>query len=418
MIGRSARQGRAPLPRKRRSMPVLLAAVAINAIPVSLVVPMLPFLGLRYGASEFEVALLFTLMPLVGIVGNPLWGRLSDSIGRRRALTCTLGGTALTFVAFAYADSLTTLYATRVLQGIFHGSMSIALAYVAIVNAGQDRAKSMGQVFGAMGIGLAIGPALGGFLMGDDAATFSQTLPCLAAASLSVLASLSVFVLLKEPKQKDEDPDGQKKVPALASSGERLLALVKTPALWPLALMIMISGFKMNAEQLAYPYWGIAIDWTPQLVSFGFAVLSVAFLITTFGLIGPLTRRFGEEKTLAFAAGVDVLALCGFLLTSSSALSFAWLFLLSLSSPLWGTVLISVLSRHAPGGLQGTVQGMATSMQLTGRIVGTLLAGLVLERFGYAGVYALMAALIFLVVIQAIRFVLEGQREKADQPAE
>ena len=374
-------------------MPVLLAAVAINAIPVSLVVPMLPFLGQRYGASEFEVALLFTLMPLVGIVGNPLWGRLSDSIGRRRALTCTLGGTAITFIAFAYADSMLALYATRVLQGIFHGSISIALAYVAIVNAGQDRAKSMGQVFGAMGIGLAIGPAIGGLLMGDDAATFSQTLPCLAAASLSVIASLSIFFFLKEPVQADA-PAGPAIKPGATPAGQKLRTVLAAPTLWPLVLMIMVSGFKMNAEQLAYPYWGIAIAWTPQDVSFGFAVLSVAFLITTFGLIGPMTKRLGEEKTLAIAASVDVVALCGFLLTSSSALSFAWLFLLSLSSPLWGTVLISVLSRHAPEGMQGMVQGLATSMQLTGRIVGTLLAGLVLERFGYEGVYALMAVLI------------------------
>ena len=397
-------------------MPILLAAVAINAIPVSLVVPMLPFLGQRYGASEFEVAILFTLMPLVGIVGNPLWGRLSDRIGRRRALTCTLGGTAITFVAFAFADSLMTLYATRVLQGIFHGSVSIALAYVAIVNAGQDRAKSMGQVFGAMGIGLAIGPAIGGLLMGDDAATFSQTLPCLAAACLSLLASFSIFFFLKEPEQADA-PAGPAKKPGAPAAGQKLRTVLATPALWPLVLMIMVSGFKMNAEQLAYPYWGIAVTWTPQDVSFGFAVLSVAFLITTFGLIGPMTKRLSEEKTLAIAASVDVIALCGFLLTSHSALSYGWLFLLALSSPLWGTVLISVLSRHAPEGMQGTVQGLATSLQLTGRIVGTLLAGLVLERFGYAGVYALMAVLIFLVVIQSVRFVLEGPTEKADQPA-
>ena len=184
-------------------MPILLAAVAINAIPVSLVVPMLPFLGQRYGASEFEVALLFTLMPLVGIFGNPLWGRLSDSIGRRRALTCTLGGTALSFIAFAFADSLTALYATRVLQGVFHGSVSIALAYVAIVSAGQNRAKAMGQVFGAMGIGLAIGPTIGGFLMGSDANTFSQFLPCLAAASLSIVAAAGVFFFLEEPQSKE-----------------------------------------------------------------------------------------------------------------------------------------------------------------------------------------------------------------------
>lgn len=397
-------------------MPILLAAVAINAIPVSLVVPMLPFLGQRYGASEFEVALLFTLMPLVGIVGNPLWGRLSDSIGRRRALTCTLGGTAVTFIAFAYADSLVTLYATRVMQGIFHGSVSIALAYVAVARGGQNRAKSMGQVFGAMGIGLAIGPAIGGILMGDDAATFSQTLPCLAAASLSVLAAISIFFFLPEPKQADGAQGG--KTPSKGSQSGQLRAVFATPALWPLVAMIMISGFKMNAEQLAYPYWGISIDWTPQDVSFGFAVLSVAFLITTFGIIGPMTKRFGEERTLAIASTIDVIALCGFIVTSSTAWAFAWLFLLSLSSPLWGTILISVLSRHAPNGMQGTVQGLASSMQLFGRIVGTLIAGVVLGQFGYAGVYTLMAALITLVVIQAFRIVLEAPSPEVDEPSQ
>jgi DHA1 family tetracycline resistance protein-like MFS transporter len=373
-------------------MPILLAAVAINAIPVSLVVPMLPFLGQRYGASEFEVALLFTLMPLVGIFGNPLWGRLSDSIGRRRALTCTLGGTALSFIAFAFADSLTALYATRVLQGVFHGSVSIALAYVAIVSAGQNRAKAMGQVFGAMGIGLAIGPTIGGFLMGSD------------AASLSIVAAAGVFFFLEEPQSK-ENGEAPKKSPPKGSMGRKLKALSSTPALWPLVLMIWISGFKMNAEQLAYPYWGISVDWTPQLVSFGFAGLSIAFLITTFGLIGPMTKRFGEERTLAYAATVDIIALCGFLLSSGSAFAWAWLFVLSISSPLWGTVLISVLARHAPDGRQGTVQGLATSTQLAGRIVGTLLAGVALQEFGFFGVYTLMVTLLLVIVIQAVRFV-------------
>ena len=97
-------------------MPILLIAVACNAVPVSMIVPMLPFLGQRYDASEFEVAVLFAIMPLIGIIGNPIWGRMSDSIGKRIALSCTLGGTALSFVAFAYADSLFLLYFTRVLQ--------------------------------------------------------------------------------------------------------------------------------------------------------------------------------------------------------------------------------------------------------------------------------------------------------------
>ena len=89
------------------------------------------------------------------------------------------------------------MYFTRVLQGIFHGSSSIALAYVALTSTQQNRAKSMGQIFGSMGIGLAIGPVIGGLLLGQDSADFSQVLPCLAAASLSVCASFFVFFFLK-----------------------------------------------------------------------------------------------------------------------------------------------------------------------------------------------------------------------------
>jgi MFS family permease len=122
-------------------MPVVLAAVMINAIPVSLVLPLLPFLGAHYGASPFQVSILFALMPLVGIVGNPVWGRVSDKLGRRVAMTCTLGGTAVAFIAFAFADSLWALFLTRALQGVFHGSNSIALAYVATNTPPQGRAK-------------------------------------------------------------------------------------------------------------------------------------------------------------------------------------------------------------------------------------------------------------------------------------
>jgi len=399
-------------------MPLLLAAVAINSIPVSLIIPMLPFLGQRYGASEFEVAVLFAILPLVGIVGSPLWGRLSDNIGRRRALTCTLGGTAITFIAFAYADSMLTFYAARTMQGVFHGSVSIALAYVAIANAGHNRAKSMGQVFGAMGIGLAIGPALGGFLIGDDMATFSHTAPCLAAAILSIAATFCIFLFLPEPSAEALGSSNVDKTQEKKSAGQKLSAVLSTPALWPLVLMIMISGFKMNSEQLAYPYWGMAIEWTPQIVSFGFAALSTAFLITTFGIIGPMTQRYGEEKTLLISAAIDVLALCGFILTSGKEWAFVWLLLLSISSPLWGTVLISVLSRHAPDGMQGLVQGLVTSTLLAGRILGTLLAGILLGIYGYIGVYILMTALVILIVCQAIRFVRAIPSPAADQMAQ
>jgi len=389
-------------------MPVIFGAVMVNAIPVSLVIPMLPFLGQRYGASAFEIALLFTLMPLVGIIGNPIWGRLSDKIGRRGAMTCTLAGTAIAFVALAFANSLWALYGARALQGAFHGSNAIAIAHISDITGKADRAKGLGRVFGAMGVGLAIGPTLGGFLMGDNADMFSQTLPCLAAATLSVAASLAIFFFLTEPKDSVENK--AKMPPDYKRTSTSLKPILTNSALWILALMILISGAKMNAEQLAYPFWAISVEWTPQFVSWGFAVLCLGLLVTSLFLIGPITKRFDEERILLWACIVDLAALVGFLSTSHMALAFLWLIILSISSPLWGTVLISVLSRHAPDGLQGTIQGAATSIQLTGRIIGTLLAGLAMEQYGFFGAYVLMTLLIVFVVTQARLFVLKTRR--------
>jgi len=391
-------------------MPVVLAAVLINAIPVSLVLPMLPYLGTQYGASPFEVSILFTLMPLVGIIGNPLWGRVSDRLGRRAAMTFTLGGTAVAFMAFAFADSLWALFATRALQGVFHGSNSIALAYMAETTAPKDRAKSMGYVFGSMGAGLAIGPALGGAFMAGHETDFDHFLPCLVAGALSLIAALVVFVLMRDPVKAEA---------ATGAAGARpkpkpdFRAILRTPALLVLAAMIFASGFKFNAEQLLYPFWGMSVAWTASQTSFFYSALSLGFLLTSFGLVGFFTKRFGEEKTVLIAASVDFAAIILFNIFAPSQYAFAFLMVISFFAPLWGTVLASVISRHAPEGYGGVIQGISTSTQLAGRIVGTLIAGALTQAVGFRAMYAVLAVLLLFIIAQAWRFM----REAAAKPA-
>ncbi|MDX2224761.1 MAG: MFS transporter [Rhodospirillaceae bacterium] len=384
-------------------MPVILLAVTINAIPVSLVLPMLPFLGARYGASPWEVSVLFALMPVVGILGNPLWGRVADARGRRFALICTLGGTALAFVGFALADSLWALFATRALQGLFHGANSIALAYVALNTAPDQRAKGMGRVMGAMGVGLAIGPSIGGLLTvgaGDD---FDHTVPCLVAGALSALAALVVAVALKEAAI-------AKVAGAKPKPKARFADAARVPAVWLLLAMIFASGFKFNAEQFIFPYWGMARGWSASTTSFATAVLSLGFLVTSFAGIGWLTKKFGEEKAMLITAGLDLVVVSVFMAFAASPYAFACMMVLSLSSPVWGTVLASVLSRHAPEGHQGTILGLSTSTQLAGRIAGALVAGLLADAYGYLAVYAAVAVLLMFIVAQSWRFVAGAQR--------
>ena len=381
-------------------MPIVLAAVLINAIPVSLVLPMLPYLGTHYGASAFEVAILFTLMPLVGIIGNPLWGRVSDTWGRRRAMTCTLAGTALAFIAFAYADSLWALFLTRALQGVFHGSNSIALAHMAENTAPQNRAKSMGYVFGCMGAGLAIGPSLGGLFMAGHETDFDHTLPCVVAGALSFAAALVVYFCMPEAKTSDVNSNA----PAKPKTKVDFAALLRAPTLIILVAMIFASGFKFNAEQLLYPFWAISVGWDASQTSFLYSVLSLGFLVTSFGLVGFFTKRFGEERTVLIAASVDFAAIVAFVVFSGSQFAFAFLIVVSFFAPLWGTVLASVISKHAPAGYAGVIQGATTSTQLAGRIVGTLLAGALTQSFGVVAMYIVICGVLVLIIFQAWRF--------------
>lgn len=388
-------------------MPVVLLAVMINAIPVSLVMPMLPFMGEAYGASAFEVSILFALMPIVGIVGNPLWGRISDKFGRRTAMTCTLVGTGLSFVAFAMADSMATLYMTRALQGLFHGSNSIALAYIALNTPPAERAKGMGRVLGSMAVGLAIGPTLGGLLNASagDGAAFDHTFPCLVAGALSMVAAMVVIFFMKDAAAA---VGGGKPKPKADFS-----AVWRNPAIWLLVLMIFASGYKFNAEQFVFPFWGMARGWDASATSFATGVLSCGLLVTSFVVVGALTRRIGDERTMLLATVIDLAMVTLFIALSDNVYAFTCLMVMSFSSPVWGTVLASVLSKQAPEGYQGTIQGLSTSTQLIGRIAGTLISGALAERFGYIAVYMCVWVLLLFIVAQAWRFVRAGAAKAA-----
>ncbi|MBM3512571.1 MAG: MFS transporter [Alphaproteobacteria bacterium] len=389
-------------------MPVVLLAVMINAIPISLVMPMLPFMGQAYGASAFEVSILFALMPIVGIVGNPLWGRISDKFGRRTAMTCTLVGTGLSFVAFAMADSMATLYLTRGLQGLFHGSNSIALAYIALNTPPAERAKGMGRVLGSMAVGLAIGPTLGGLLTASagTGAAFDHTFPCLVAGALSMVAALVVVLLMKDASS-GAAAGGKPKPKA------DFAAIWRNPTVWLLVLMIFASGYKFNAEQFVFPFWGMARGWDASSASFATGILSCGLLVTSFVVVGALTRRIGDERTMLFATVVDLAMMTLFIMLSDNVYAFACLMVMSFSSPVWGTVLASVLSKHAPEGHQGTIQGLSTSTQLIGRIAGTLISGALAEQFGYVAVYICVWVLLLFIVWQAWCFVRESRAKTA-----
>ncbi len=169
-------------------MPTLFLIVFVDLVGFGLVIPLLPFYAVRFAASPQEVTALLAVYSLAQLVTAPLWGRLSDRIGRRPILLASLTASVLAYLWLGGATALWMLFAARAFSGACAGNIAAAQAYIADVTAPEERARGMGLIGAAFGLGFIIGPALGGLIAGNDPATADVATPAWIAAGLSTLA--------------------------------------------------------------------------------------------------------------------------------------------------------------------------------------------------------------------------------------
>src|SRR6476620_9187414 len=179
-------------------MPTLFLIVFVDLVGFGLVIPLLPFYAERFTASPLAMTALFATFSLMSFLTAPLWGRLSDRVGRRPVLMASMAAAALAYIWMAFATQLWVLFAARAFAGACAGNIAAAQAYIADVTPPEKRAKGMGMIGAAFGLGFIIGPVLGGVIAGGDVATAALAPPCLIAAGLSFAAFLGVVLLLPE----------------------------------------------------------------------------------------------------------------------------------------------------------------------------------------------------------------------------
>src|SRR5947209_17949386 len=179
-------------------MPILFLIVFIDLVGFGLVIPLLPFYAVRFAASPQLVTLLLATYSLTQLLSAPLWGRFSDRVGRRPVLIASMAASVLAYSWLGSATALWMLFVARAFAGACAGNIAAAQAYVADVTKPEERAKGMGLIGAAFGLGFIIGPALGGFLAGPDPVTADVTTPAWVAAGLSFVALCGVFLLLAE----------------------------------------------------------------------------------------------------------------------------------------------------------------------------------------------------------------------------
>ena len=182
---------------------IIFFTVFIDLLGFGIIIPLLPFYAEHYGASAFVVGLLSTSFSAAQFLFAPLWGRLSDRIGRRPVILIGLLGSALSYALFAIATSLPLLFVARTLAGIAGANIPTAQAFIADVTTPEKRARGMGLIGAAFGLGFIFGPAIGGFL-----SHWGYAAPAWFAAALSFANFAAALVLLPESRPKhDGEPE-------------------------------------------------------------------------------------------------------------------------------------------------------------------------------------------------------------------
>jgi len=358
-------------------MPILFLIVFVDLVGFGLIIPLLPFYAERFGASPQLVTVLMAVFSLMSMIAAPLWGRISDRVGRRPVLMASMLASALAYLWMGFASELWMLFAARAFAGACAGNVAAAQAYIADVTPPERRARGMGMIGAAFGLGFIIGPALGGLVAGNDIATADLETPGLIAAGLSFIAFLGVVLLLPESL-----PAG---APGRSSRSRIAMfhAVLGRPVLARLLAVFFLVILAFAGMESTFALWAMRqYGWGPAQIGYVFTYVGLLSAVMQGGLIGPLTRRFGEEWLML--SGLALIALGLLVLPFARTLPplVVAVSALALGMGLMQPSLNSLISRRAGAEEQGEIMGLAQSVGSLSRVLGPIIAGALFEGFG------------------------------------
>jgi multidrug resistance protein len=359
----------------RRALTTLFLIAFADLVGFGIVIPLLPLYAEHYHPAPWVFGLLMAAYSAMQFFSSPILGRLSDRVGRRPVLLVSLTGSVVGFVMFALADSLFWLFASRLLAGIAGGNIATAQAVIADTTKPEDRARGMGLIGAAFGLGFIAGPALAGVL-----APISPAAPGWGAATCSAVAFAMTLLYLPETR-----PVGPPARMTPASGVARIAFAWRHPELAPLMLIgfAVVTGFaafevtfaQYLHERLALPHSG---------VSFLFVYIGVLAAIVQGVLVGRATRWLGERRLVI---GGLALGAVGLLLLASAhrlGVVLAVLPALSLGIGMVMPSLSALVSRGVSADQQGLALGAFQGIASLARVAGPFTAEVALGSWGVA----------------------------------
>ena len=355
----------------------IFVIVFMDLLGFSLVLPLLPYYAQTFGADALVTGLLVASYAVAQLVGAPILGRLSDRVGRRPVLLLSIAGTIAGFVVLGLAGALWMLFASRLIDGLTGGNISVAQAYIADVTDQKDRSKGLGIIGAAFGLGFIIGPVLGGAF-----STFGYAVPAFVAAGLATFNWVVVYFWLPESlgAEKRAVLARQKKAPfTLGSLGRalnrpRVGPLLQTRFFFGLAFAMFQTLFALYAQQ--------RLGLSAQVTAFVLAYVGVLSVIVQGFGIAWISSRVSETRLIFVSTITMMFALLAWALAPDLPTLLIILIPLSAAGGTLNTVLSSMLTKAVyPEEIGGTL-GLAASVESLTRVIAPSLGGALFEYLG------------------------------------
>lgn len=367
---------------------IIFITVFIDLLGFGIIIPLLPFYAESFGASAFAIGLLGTSFSLMQFLFSPVWGRWSDRIGRKPIILVGLLGSCLSYVTMALAGSLALLFIARILGGIAGANIPTAQAYIADITTAENRAKGMGMVGAAFGLGFIFGPAIGGVL-----SRYSPETPMWCAAALCLGNFIAAWFLLPESRRVSAATRTLGRMEAFRH------AMLQPTLMLVLALYFIVtmafSGFEATFALFTEAKFG----YTAASIGFLFAFIGLILSLIQGVLVGRAVRRIGERRLIPIAIflislGIGLIPFVWNVPTLLVALAF-----LAVGMGFNNPSLSSMVSKLSHQDDQGGILGLASSIASLGRVVGPAWGGYLYDAYGMTTPYLSAAGLMLVAFV-------------------
>jgi DHA1 family tetracycline resistance protein-like MFS transporter len=429
---------------KKSALTTVFLVVLIDLLGFGIVLPLLPFYAKQFSAGAIAIGLLYSIYSFAQLIFSPIWGGLSDKIGRRPIMLLSTFGNVVAYIMFGLAGSLTVLFLSRLVAGIMGGNISTAQAYVADVTTPEERSKGMGMIGAAFGIGFVIGPAIATGLIHPEfshlveLAGFGHLAHLIAANKyefpgfFAALMSFCSFLLVifKLP----ETVDTKKAKPVKKDAKRIQRNSIFTKKFWKtiteesqfgkksifvwLLLSVFMLSFGQSSIYSAFPLFANKVlHMSAEQVGIQFFYIGLIAVFIQGGLIRHLAKKYDEEKIFLTGNVLMVIGLGLLSIAVTKTLLMVFLGLMAVGVSLNVPVMNSLISQRADPDQVGKIMGTSQSISGFGRVVGPAWGGALFALAHYLP-FVGTAVIIAVTIIAGVKLVKDKKEMKAKKVAE